>query len=159
MRDWTRAVVFGWAGSGSREVATGAIPSGDPIAKGMVLGLAALEQPMGFLPWRMPSHPSVRHYDRSELMRLTNLRCRGAVWARAPFGTSGPAAGASARGAAIRVRAKSGSDDREIRAWGAARRSTQTITAPNGAPGPSRASAYPTTRRGNACGLFYCAQT
>ena len=99
MRDWTRAVVFRWAGSGSCGVATGAILSGDPIRKRHGLQTGCLQARWwGDSHQHKPSHPSVRQYDRSEPMRLTNLWCREEAGPKAPFGTSGSAVQAPARG-------------------------------------------------------------
>ena len=88
--------------------------------------------------WRMPSHPSVRHYDRSGPMRPTNPRCRQAVVRKGPFEASRPSLFPQPEAARIRAGAKYGSDDREIRAGGAARRSSQHPSAPKRRPPPLR---------------------
>ena len=102
----------------------------------------------------IPSHPPVRHYDRSELMKLTNLRCGKATPERVPSPHQGLPLPLSQRLERVQIRAKSGSLDRIVRAGGAARRSFPTPNQrQNGAPRPSRGRKHPSTRRGSACGL------
>ena len=85
MRDWTRAVVFGWVGSGSCGAAYRRSFLGRSLQKAWVAGWPPVTMPVAFGPFGgMPSHPSVRHYDRSEPMRLTNLRCGKATPERVP---------------------------------------------------------------------------
>ena len=84
MRDWTRAVVFGWVGSGSCGAAYRRQLLGRSTQKVWFTGLAARERSRPQNRRSAPSHPSVRHYDRSELMKLTNLRCGKATPERVP---------------------------------------------------------------------------
>ena len=84
MRDWTRAVVFGWAGSGSCGMGYRSSFLGRSTQKVWFTGLAARERSRPQNRRSAPSHPSVRHYDRSEPMRLTNLRCGTATPERVP---------------------------------------------------------------------------
>ena len=81
-----------------------------------------------------PSHPPVRHYDRSELMKLTNLRCGKAIPDGIPSPHQGLPLPLSQRLERDEAWAKCGSLDRRIRAGGAARRSTQHSTCAKTAP-------------------------
>jgi len=91
MRDWTRAVVFGGWGAVPARQATGACFPGDQRKRhGFQAGCPRSGR------WRhnhqrMPSHPSVRHYDRSEPMRLTNPWRGQAAAQTGPFEASRPA--------------------------------------------------------------------
>ena len=135
MRDWTRAVVFGWVGSGSCGAAYRRPSLGRSTQKAWVAGWPPVTRPVGPNPFGgMPSHPSVRHYDRSELMRLTNPGCGQAVVRKGPFDASRPSLSPQPEAQRIKARAKSGSLDRIIRAGGAARRSTQHSTSAKTAP-------------------------
>jgi len=158
MRDWTRAVVFGWVGSGSCGAAYRRPSLGRSTQKAWFAGWPPASAPMGFLPRSMPSHPSVRHYDRSEPMRLTNPGCRQAVVREGPFEASRPSLCPQPEAERIKAGAKSGSDDRIIRAGGAARRSTQhptrAKTAPPAPPWGKKASINPArvrVRAGSIC--------
>ena len=91
MRDWTRAVVFGWVGSGSCGMGYRSPFLGRSLQKAWVVGWPPGTMPVASKPFGgMPSHPSVRHYDRSELVKLTNPGCGQAVVRQGPFEASGP---------------------------------------------------------------------
>ena len=154
-RDWTRAVVFGWVGSGSCGMGYRSSFLGRSTQKVWVAGWPPATMPVGSNPFGgIPSHPPVRHYDRSEPMRLTNLRCGKAIPGGIPSPHQDPPLPLSQRLERVAVRAKSGSLDRIIRARGAARRSTQHSPAPKRRPRPLLGAIEdPPTRRGNACGL------
>ena len=154
MRDWTRAVVFGWAGSGSCGAAYRRRLLGRSTQKAWVAGWPPVTMPVASGPFGgMPSHPSVRHYDRSELMKLTNLRCGKAAPERVPSPHQGPPFPLSQR------RKRPGPGPRagaliEESAQGAPRGDhSQHPTSARRRPRPSGGKEHPSTRRGFACGL------
>ena len=144
MRDWTRAVVFGWVGSGSCGAAYRRLLLGRSTQKAWFIGWPPVNGHRGATArWRMPSHPPVRHYDRSELMKLTNLRCGKAIPGGIPSPHQGLPLPLSQRLERDEAWAKCGSLDRRIRAGGAARRSTQHSTSAKTAPPAPQGASRP----------------
>ena len=159
MRDWTRAVVFGGWGAVPAWRPTGGRLSGDKSQKAWVMGWPPVTMPVVSKPFGgMPSHPSVRHYDRSEPMRLTNPGCGEAVAQTGPFEASTPSLSPQPEAARIEAGAKCGSLDREIRAGGAARRSTQHHHSAKTAPPPLKGQAGFINPAQIACGLVLFAR-
>ena len=154
MRDWTRAVVFGWVGSGSCGMGYRSSFLGRSTQKAWFIGWPPVSVSKGVPPAdATPSHPPVRHYDRSEQMTLTNLRCGKAIPGGIPSPHQGPPLPLSQRRKRPEVRAKSGSDDRRVRAGGRREAINPTLTSARRRPRPLiGAIDHPSTRRGNACG-------